>query len=273
MKSCCKSIAIVLASSLVVAELVLRLKGSSIASIMDCGDCNISNSADKESIKEIIGEYIMENPTKIVASLEKYQHDLEKEKYDEYLTNVSRVLKEKHDKLYSDDAITLGNGKHKTVKFMDYFCGYCRNAHSVVQELLAEKSDDIKVFIRPVAILGETSKSLAKAATAIYMIDKNKLGIAHDKFFAYKEFKDSEKVEDYIKRIVRELDIDQEKFHELFTSDVVQKSIDDNLELLKDTVGYGGAPVGVPVFIIGSKMLPGYVNKNNLLDSLMADSE
>jgi protein-disulfide isomerase len=55
-----------------------------------------------------------------------------------------------------EDIIFNKEGTIEVIEFMDYNCGHCKRQF-VINEKLLEKNKDIKLVIKPIAILGESS--------------------------------------------------------------------------------------------------------------------
>lgn len=71
------------------------------------------------------------------------------------------------------DYVVRGPEKSKTtmVEFLDYNCGFCRELHPSIKDLL-DIRPDVRYIARPIAVLGEDSERLARIALAAGVQDK-----------------------------------------------------------------------------------------------------
>ena len=113
-----------------------------------------------------IRAYLLDNPEVIyeaVDILQQRQAQTETQRDLELVENNSAAI-------FADGYSYVGGnteGDITLVEFVDYKCGYCRKAHSEVEELLA-RDGNIKLIIKEFPILGESSITSAQFANAIH---------------------------------------------------------------------------------------------------------
>ncbi|MDF2965141.1 MAG: thiol:disulfide interchange protein DsbA [Rickettsiaceae bacterium] len=137
-----------------------------------------TKTIDKTEIQEIVKSYIMNNPDVIIASLE----DMQKRKIQEMKQKVQSLIEGKRGELEnSAHSPFFGNDKGDIiiVEFFDYNCGYCKKANSILSELVANDTG-VKVILKPLPILGESSEYAAKFALAVNSIRPDKFKAFHD---------------------------------------------------------------------------------------------
>ena len=201
------------------------------------------NIKSDDLIKDIIKEYLLQNPEVIIESLERYRNNQEIEMEE----NKKATLDSYYDNKKYEVLPFTGNYKGKIIitEFIDYNCGYCKKTLLTINKLL-EKYKDIKVVFVDFPILSETSYSAAKAA------------VAASKQNAYFQFhsellnnrKDIN--ESYLLELAKSFNLDLIKFKKDMESEDTENLIDDNIKLARDL-----NIRGTPTFIIDKKIYPG----------------
>ena len=117
----------------------------------------------KEDIKDMIYEYIMENPEVILESVDNLRKKMEASSVES-----DNFLKAEFNTFANDNNIpNFGdpNAKVIIVEFVDYNCGYCKKSLDAITKLLNSELS-LKVSFRDYPILSSSSKLAAKAALA-----------------------------------------------------------------------------------------------------------
>ena len=85
------------------------------------------------------------------------------------LKNIALYYKD----LVKNDNLFLGNknGKEIIIEFFDYNCGYCKRSFPEIMELVSENKD-IKIILKELPVLGESSILASKASIASQKQDK-----------------------------------------------------------------------------------------------------
>lgn len=157
--------------------------------------------------------------------------------------------------LVKDDNLFLGNknGKEIIIEFFDYNCGYCKRSFPEIMELISENKD-IKIILKELPVLGESSILASKASIASQK--QNKYFEFHQELI---NFSGIISLID-IKKISKELGINFEQLQRDMNSEETILLINESYRLA-DLIGVRGTPA----FIINSNLIPGAIGKNEML--------
>ena len=165
--------------------------------------------------------------------------------------NISLYYKD----LIKNDYLFLGNknGKDIIIEFFDYNCGYCKRSFPEIMELVSENKN-IKVILKELPVLGESSILASKASIASQK---------QDKYFEFHQelinYSGLISLPD-IKKISKELGINYEQLQKDMNSDETILLINESYRLA-DLIGIRGTPA----FIINNDLIPGAIEKNEML--------
>ena len=157
--------------------------------------------------------------------------------------------------LVKNDNLFLGNknGKEIIIEFFDYNCGYCKRSFPEIMELVSENRD-IKIILKELPVLGESSILASKASIASQK---------QDKYFEFHQelinFSGIISLID-IKKISKELGINFEQLQRDMNSEETILLINESYRLA-DLIGVRGTPA----FIINNNLIPGAIGKNEML--------
>ena len=165
--------------------------------------------------------------------------------------NISLYYKD----LIKNDYLFLGNknGKDIIIEFFDYNCGYCKRSFPEIMELVSENKN-IKVILKELPVLGESSILAAKASIASQK--QNKYFEFHQELI---NFSGLISLSD-IKKISKQLGINYEQLQKDMNSDETILLINESYRLA-DLIGVRGTPA----FIINNDLIPGAIGKNEML--------
>ena len=180
------------------------------------------------------------------------------------ILNKLKVIEEQNNKknisLYYEDLIKnenlfLGNknGKDIIIEFFDYNCGYCKRSFPEIMELVSENKN-IKVILKELPVLGESSILASKASIASQK--QNKYFEFHQELI---NFSGLISLSD-IKKISKQLGINYEQLQKDMNSDETILLINESYRLA-DLIGVRGTPA----FIINNDLIPGAIGKNEML--------
>lgn len=164
--------------------------------------------------------------------------------------------------LKSNDEFFLGNKEGKTViiEFFDYNCGYCKRSFPELMDLISNDSD-IKVILKELPVLGESSILASKYAIAAQK--QNKYFEMHQELI---NFSGQISTND-IKNISKTIGINFEQLKTDMNHDETILIIRENYRLA-DLIGVRGTPA----FIINKKLIPGAIGKNEMVKLLKNDN-
>ena len=169
--------------------------------------------------------------------------------------NVIKNIALYYKDLVKNDNLFLGNknGKEVIIEFFDYNCGYCKRSFPEIMELVSENRD-IKIILKELPVLGESSILASKASIASQK---------QDKYFEFHQelinFSGIISLID-IKKISKELGINFEQLQRDMNSEETILLINESYRLA-DLIGVKGTPA----FIINNNLIPGAIGKNEML--------
>ena len=163
-----------------------------------------------------------------------------------------------YEELVKNDDFFLGNknGNEIIIEFFDYNCGYCKRSFSEIMDLISENKN-IKIILKELPVLGESSILASKASIA---------SMKQDKYFEFHQqlmnFSGPITFKDIIE-ISEKLKINIEKLKNDMNSNETIILINDSYKLA-ELIGVRGTPA----FIIKDKLIPGAIGKNEILSLL-----
>ena len=204
---------------------------------------NGQNTFDEDRIVKILAENKDSLPS-ILNKLEAIEDQNNKK-------NISLYYKD----LIKNENFFLGNknGKDIIIEFFDYNCGYCKRSFPEIMDLVSENKN-IKVILKELPVLGESSILASKASIASQK--QNKYFDFHQELI---NFSGLISLSD-IKKISKELGINYEQLQKDMNSNETILLINESYRLA-DLIGVRGTPA----FIINNNLIPGAIGKNEML--------
>ena len=204
---------------------------------------NGQNTFDEDKIVKILAENRDSLPS-ILNKLEAIEDQNNKK-------NISLYYKD----LIKNENFFLGNknGKDIIIEFFDYNCGYCKRSFPEIMDLVSENKN-IKVILKELPVLGESSILASKASIASQK--QNKYFDFHQELI---NFSGLISLSD-IKKISKELGINYEQLQKDMNSNETILLINESYRLA-DLIGVRGTPA----FIINNNLIPGAIGKNEML--------
>ena len=218
-------------------------------------EIDLSNYLQISDLDKNLKEFIQNNPKFIIDVLRKYQDEqnkIEQEKISQQ--NNSNIIN-----LNSfDNSMIVGN-KYATkiiYEFVDYNCGYCLKFHQQVLSVLNE-DQNTKLIIMQMPILGESSITFSKIAIAASF--QNKFEEVHN--YLYSSDRKS-KMADILGDLFL-MNIDIAQLEKDMNSEEVSKLILSHEQFVNDFKFNG-----TPAIIIGETIIPGYIEKDKIIEIL-----
>lgn len=158
------------------------------------------------------------------------------------------------------NAPVIGNldGDVTIVEFFDYNCPYCKRAMPEIEALLA-RDPNVRIVLREWPILSEGSAFAARAALAARA--QGKYAEMHDALMKMRGKLEA----DTVLRVAGELGLDVEKLQADMKAPEVEEHLATSMRLA-EALNFNGTPS----FVIGDQLLPGFVEKAELVEAVTA---
>ena len=218
-------------------------------------EIDLSNYLQMSDLDKNLKEFIQNNPKFIIDVLRKYQDEqnkIEQEKISQQ--NNSNII---NLNLF-DNSMIVGNKNATKIiyEFVDYNCGYCLKFHQQVLSVL-NQDQNTKLIIMQMPILGESSITFSKIAVAASF--QNKFEEVHN--YLYSSDRKS-KMADILGDLFL-INIDIAQLEKDMNSEEVSKAILSHEQFVNDFKFNG-----TPAIIIGETIIPGYIEKDKIIEIL-----
>ncbi len=207
----------------------------------------------KRAVEEVVREYLRRNPEILLEAIAAVRAKRDAERQ----AKVQRNLVSLRNELENDPASPVGGnprGNVTIVEFFDYQCPYCKRVFPSVQKLL-ESDGNIRYVFKEFPILGPQSVVAARAALAVWKLDKDKYVSFHTALMQTK----GRLGEQRILNIAAEIGLDVERLRAAMADPGIDKALARNFELAKAL-----EINGTPGFVIGDRVVPGAVDLETL---------
>ena len=218
-------------------------------------EIDLSNYLQISDLDKNLKEFIQNNPEFILDVLIKYQD--EQNKIEQEKISQQNNLNIIHLNLV-DNSMIVGNKNATKIiyEFVDYNCGYCLKFHDQVLSVLNE-DQNTKLVIMQMPILGESSITFSKIAVAASF--QNKFEEVHN--YLYSSDRKS-KMADILGDLFL-MNIDIAQLEKDMNSEEVSKVILSHEQFVNDFKFNG-----TPAIIIGETIIPGYIEKDKIIEIL-----
>lgn len=196
------------------------------------------NADDRKATEAIVRAYILENPEIITEAIEILQK-----------REAAQRLAAAGDKLITPFAgAEFGNPKGDVtlVEFTDYNCGYCRSSVADVQKLV-ESDRNVRVVIREVPILSQTSREAALWALAAAKQGKHRA-------FHLAMFGGGRPDAQSIRAAATKAGVNLSAAEKFVASREARAEVESNIAMMQQ-IGFNGTPT----FIIGDQIFEGAI--------------
>lgn len=212
-------------------------------------DITSMNAEERAAFQEEVRAYLMANPQVILDSVNQMEAQQAAQQAQDDLALVATNA----EALFEDGYSWVGGnpeGDITIVEFLDYRCGYCRKAHTEVEELI--KSDgNIRFIVKEFPILGDASTVSSRFAIATKQVaGDDAYKAAHDALIAF----GGEPSEAALQRLADSLGLDGAAIIAQMGSDKITKEIADTRALAQRL-----SISGTPTFVMGGQLVRGYV--------------
>ncbi|MEI6159298.1 MAG: DsbA family protein [Roseococcus sp.] len=205
-------------------------------------------SADQRAeVLQILREALRQDP----SILRDAMSSLELAEQAERATAQARAIGLRAEALFRDpnDAVK-GNpqGAVTIVEFFDARCGYCKQLHPTIEQLI-QRERDVRVVMKDLPILGPNSVTASRALIAAQR--QNQYGALYDALMRLRE----EPTEPVLRREADRLRLDWARLRRDMEDPATQARIERNLDLARAL-----DIQGTPALISGTTLLPGAVD-------------
>lgn len=205
--------------------------------------------AERDAFRAEVRAYLLDNPEVLMEAISILE---QRETAAQAAADIA-LARANADALFNDGHSFVGgnpDGDITLVEFMDYRCGYCRQAFPEVEQLL-EQDGNIRFIVKELPILGEQSLLAAQFAIAVQQLNGDA---------AYKDIHDalmalrSDVTPDTLSRLADTFDLDAAPILAHMGGPEVAAVIAENRALAQAL-----QISGTPTFVLEDTMLRGYV--------------
>ncbi|WP_372838018.1 DsbA family protein [Phaeovulum sp.] len=212
-------------------------------------DLGNMSDAERADFGAAVREYLLSNPEVLVEAI----NVLDARQAQAAAASDKDLVAANAAALFQDGYSWVGgnpDGDVTLVEFTDYRCGYCRQAHAEVAELVASDGN-IRFIVKEFPILGVESELSSRFAIAIKLIAGDDVyKEAHDRLITLRGTANEES----LSQLAVDLGQDPAAVLARMTTDEVTAVIDANHALAQIM-----QISGTPTFIVGDEMLRGYL--------------
>lgn len=205
--------------------------------------------AEREMFRAEVRAYLLDNPEVLMEAISV----LESRDRVAQMEVDAAAARAYADQLQNDGVSWVGGnleGDVVIVEFMDYRCGYCRQAFAEVEELVATDGN-IRLVLKEFPILGEQSVMASRfALSALFVAGDDAYKEVHDSLMSL----NADITVPTLARLAEGLDLDAEAILAGMNSAEVTQVLADNAALAEAL-----RITGTPTFVMEDQMLRGYV--------------
>ena len=236
-----------------VAFILLGLLAPAAAPPASAQDKSSLSPAQKDEVKKLVREYLLENPQVISEAIDALQAKEDKDKADK---QAAVIANRKQEIFNPSEGTVIGNAKGDVtlVEFFDYNCGYCKKMYQAMGEVLQEDKK-LRVVLKEYPILGPSSVTAARAALA--SVKQGKYAAFHMALLSHKGSLN----DGAIQEIAKGVGLDVKKLQEDMKAPEISTVIARNRDLAQAL-----SISGTPALIIGKEFVPGAIDKEHLLE-------
>ncbi|MFD1912937.1 DsbA family protein [Halodurantibacterium flavum] len=225
------------------------LSGVLLAAPAGAFDIGAMTEAERDAFGEAVRGYLMENPEVLVEAITV----LEQRQFEQQAGDDQALIAMNAEQIFTDGHSWVGgnsDGDVTVVVFMDYRCGFCRQAHPETEALVAGDGN-IRYVLKEFPILGEQSLLASRFAISVHQMEGDEAyKRAHD---ALMEMRGDVTIES-LQRLATELGHDGPSLVSHMNTEAVNRILRENAQLAEQL-----RISGTPTFIVDDQMVRGYV--------------
>jgi protein-disulfide isomerase len=204
--------------------------------------------ADRKAFRDEVRAYLLDNPEVLIEAMDV----LQKREEEAALARDTQFLPTNKDLVFANANDWVGGnpeGDITLVEFMDYRCGYCRQAYSEIEELI--KTDGkIRFVVKEFPILGEASMLSAQFAIALRQLHGDEAyAKAHDALITLR----GEPTPETLTRLATDMGYEAQPILDRMKAPEVMVVIQENYAMAEQL-----EITGTPAFILGDGIVRGY---------------
>lgn len=215
------------------------------------------SESDRSEVRDIVREYILENPEIIEEAL----IELQRRARDREVQTFYSAIEDNYDAIYADmrdPRAGPADAPIVIVEFMDYKCSYCRVAAEWVASARQRYSDQVQFIFKEYPILGPDSLESARAAIAV----RNQSEEAYEQFHMAMVSASGPLPGSRIDQLAALSGVNVERMRSDMNDPAVMTQINDVRNLAREM-----GLTGTPFFIVDGVVVPG-ANTMGLEDAL-----
>ncbi len=209
---------------------------------------------EREAFRNEVRAYLLENPEVLMEAIQILEARRNADSRDKdamaIASNYQQIFKNPNSWVDGnpDGDITL-------VEFADYRCGYCKQAHPELKELLAQ-DPSIRLVVKEFPILGPDSVAAARAATAAMEIDRAKFKAFNDAMMTF----GGQLNETTIYQIAGAIGYDIPTLKARASEPDIEERIAETYALAREL-----GLQGTPSFVLGDRIIRGYIPLDEMI--------
>ena len=215
------------------------------------------DDSDKSKIREIIREYLLENPELMLE----VQQALELKQRVEREAAARVALQENKEQIFSSpNQAVIGNpkGDVSVVEFFDYNCGFCQRAMADMNTLLAGDKN-LTFVMKEMPILSEASVQASQYSTAVYRLFPEQYAEYHSRLLGQDGLKDGNRA----RQLAEDMGMDMARLD----TEASKEDVFDAFREVNDLANKLGIN-GTPSYVIGDEVLFGALGTDLLREKI-----
>jgi len=213
-----------------------------------CGEGVAQADQSEDRVRQIVRDYLMENPELIREALMELQTREEQAAQDAVRTAAVSLTPE----IVADPRVPVlgpADAKVTIVEFFDYNCSYCQLASSWIQDALEQHPNDLRVVFRDYPILNSrTGTSIEASEAALAAAKQGKFKDMHFALYGVSGGVTSEQID----QIARDAGVDVTQMRADMESSAYGELFADNM-VLGEQIGIEGTPF----FMVNDQIIAG----------------
>lgn len=205
------------------------------------------SAEQRTEVLQLLRQALREDPSLLRDAMA----GLEQAEQAERASSLAATIRARAEQLFRDASDPVKGNPQGSVTFVEFFdarCGYCKQLHPVMEQLL-QRERDVRVVMKDLPILGPNSVLATRALMAAQR--QNLYAPLYDALMRLRE----EPAEPVLRREAERVRIDWARLRRDMDDPTIQARIARNLELARAL-----DIQGTPALIIGTTLVPGAVD-------------